>query len=72
MVVYDDPESGLIATSTKGRPRNDSITPKETFPIECSPSTRVEIDDLRKSLSIKKSSKLVLMLSMANDDMIQL
>ena len=72
VVVYDDPKSGLVATSTKGCPKNDTIPPKESFQIECSPSTRVEIDDLRKSLSIKKSSKMVPMLSMANDDMIRL
>lgn len=73
--MYDDPATGLIVERTRGRPSNaekQAKLAKEKEVLECNNETRKEIEDLRTELGFSRQSKIVLMLSIASDEMIRL
>ena len=61
--MYDDPATGLD--------KQAKLT-KEKEVLECNNETRKEIEDLRTELGFSRKSKIVLMLSIASDEMIRL
>lgn len=83
MLLYDDPDSGLMVERGRGRPPKDG-TPNNnsqdgsntmdegSHHYSCTQEMRAEINSLRKSLSFSRNSKLVLLLSIASDSMIEL
>ena len=79
MLLYDDPDTGLMVERGRGRPlkdctpNNDSQNDNEgTHQYSCTPEMRAEVNSLRTSLSFSAKSKLVLLLSIASDAMIEL
>lgn len=71
VLMYDDPASGLIVERTRGRPSNTEKLAKEREVLKCTEETEKEIDDLRTELGFSRQSKIVLMLSIASDEMIR-
>ena len=65
VLVYDDPESGLMMTKSAGRPTKAE---KLKTPVQL----QEDVKKMRADLSFGNESKLDLLLSIATDDMIQL
>jgi hypothetical protein len=57
---------------SRGRPSNEEKISREKEKLNCSQNTFDEIVDLRKELKFASGSKLLLLLSIASDDMIRL
>lgn len=65
VLVYDDPESGLMVTKSAGRPT-------KAEKLKTTEQVQEDVRRLRSDLSFGNDSKLVLLLSVATDDMIRL
>ena len=85
MLLYDDPDTGLMVEHGSGRghpskdcaPNNNSqndtnINNEGAHQYSCTQEMRAEVNSLRKWLSFSPKSKLVLLLSIASDAMIEL
>ena len=70
--MYDDPDSGLMSYYGKGRPNNSEKESRDKQQEDCSPEVRKQINQLRKDLKFDNKSKLVLLLSIASDEMIRM
>ena len=63
VIVYDDPQSGLMVSQTKGRPLNK---------MKCLKNTSHQVSMLRKSLKFDDKENMVLLISIATKEMIRL
>ena len=64
-VVFDDPNTGLMVHSHRGRRSNAER-------LKCPADVEEEVRKLRNELSYEKGTKIVLLLSLATDEMIRL
>ena len=71
-MLYDDPKSGLMCERRRGRPTNAEKEEAERIKLNTDDNIDNEISALRTSLGFSSGSKLVLLLSIASDDMIRL
>ena len=72
-MLYDDPKSGLMCERRRGRPTNtEKQEEAERIKLNTDDAIDKEISALRTSLGFSSGSKLVLLLSIASDDMIRL
>ena len=70
MVVYHETGKGLFTdhSPSSGRPTKESVRQK----MECPELIEREMLDLRKSLRMSSENRMLLLLSLATDDMIRL
>ena len=67
LVVYDDPETGLMMYRNKGRPSKEAAVK-----MKCPEHVQEAVQELRNELSYADGSKLMLLFSLGTDEMIRL
>jgi len=67
-VLFHDANTGLMSYTSKGRPTKEQAYNR----LHCPEKLLDEINSLRKDLSVKQNTRILLLVSLATDDMVRL